>query len=331
MRSTGIASAGETDGHVLIAMGPSGVATRILAAGLRNRGSMRRRYRAGQSRPALLSEFALVDPGDAPCTARREPIGTNFTVGQCRVCIPRSNGSTCNCMPPRRGFVEFAQAMGMRGASITPVKGACREKVQGPIRWRKRGARETLMSATGAGLARTRMRGFLAPLAGSTAIKGTRAAILGSGGAARAVAVALVGQGADVTVCARRHEAAREVARLSDANAGAWPPRPGSWDVLVNATSCGSRGPEDDPMAGVPLDGEIVFDLVYVPAETPLLKQARAEGCLTIGGLEMLVAQAERQFELWTGQRPPAGLFAAVAAAATGDRPRETQAEGSIR
>jgi shikimate 5-dehydrogenase len=162
------------------------------------------------------------------------------------------------------------------------------------------------------------------------ALKGTRASVLGSGGAARAVAVALVGQGAAVTVCARRADAAREVARLSDASAGAWPPRPGSWDVLVNATSCGSRGPDDDPMAGVALDGEIVFDLVYVPAETPLLKRARAEGCLTIGGLEMLVAQAERQFELWTGQRPPAGLFAAAAMAATGDRPRETQAEGSI-
>jgi shikimate 5-dehydrogenase len=70
-----------------------------------------------------------------------------------------------------------------------------------------------------------------------------------------------------------------------------------------------------NPIAGAPLDGEIVFDLVYTPAETPLLADARAAGCLTIGGLEMLIAQAERQFELWTGQRPPAGLFHAAAAA----------------
>jgi shikimate 5-dehydrogenase len=53
---------------------------------------------------------------------------------------------------------------------------------------------------------------------------------------------------------------------------------------------------------------------VYAPAETRLLADARAAGCLTIGGLEMLVAQAERQFQLWTGQRPPAGLFQAAAA-----------------
>jgi shikimate 5-dehydrogenase len=53
----------------------------------------------------------------------------------------------------------------------------------------------------------------------------------------------------------------------------------------------------------------MVYDLVYMPAETPLLKQARASGCQTIGGTEMLIAQAERQFELWTGRRPPDGLF----------------------
>ena len=59
------------------------------------------------------------------------------------------------------------------------------------------------------------------------------------------------------------------------APSGTWPPRPGSWDVLVNATSAGSGGPDDDPMAGVPLDGEIVFDLVYAPARTPLLGTRR--------------------------------------------------------
>jgi 3-dehydroquinate dehydratase/shikimate dehydrogenase len=95
---------------------------------------------------------------------------------------------------------------------------------------------------------------------------------------------------------------------------GNFPPRAGSWDVLVNATTAGSATAPVNPIAGAELDGEIVFDLVYVPAETRLLADARAAGCLTIGGLEMLIAQAERQFELWTGQRPPAGLFQAAAA-----------------
>jgi shikimate 5-dehydrogenase len=105
---------------------------------------------------------------------------------------------------------------------------------------------------------------------------------------------------------------------------GRFPPEPGSWDVLVNTTTAGSAADPDNPIAGAPLDGEIVFDLVYAPAETRLLADAREAGCLTIGGLEMLVAQAERQFQLWTGQRPPAGLFRSSAAPETEIEPTPT-------
>jgi shikimate 5-dehydrogenase len=97
--------------------------------------------------------------------------------------------------------------------------------------------------------------------------------------------------------------------------------------VLVNATPAGGRSNPVNPMSGAPLDGEIVFDLVYDPADTPLIRDARAAGCLTIGGLEMLVAQAERQFEIWTGQRPPAGLFQAAAATAVKRRRTSLQQE----
>jgi shikimate 5-dehydrogenase len=96
-------------------------------------------------------------------------------------------------------------------------------------------------------------------------------------------------------------------------SATALPPAPGSWDVLVNATTVGSVKVPGNPMGTAALDGSIVFDLVYAPAETALLEAARQAGCQAIGGLEMLIAQAERQFELWTGQRPPAGLFEAAA------------------
>ena len=80
--------------------------------------------------------------------------------------------------------------------------------------------------------------------------------------------------------------------------------------MLVNATPVGTGLDGENPIEGATLDGRIVYDLVYTPAETRLLAAARAAGCTTIGGLEMLVAQAERQFELWTGRRPPEGLFA---------------------
>jgi shikimate dehydrogenase len=88
--------------------------------------------------------------------------------------------------------------------------------------------------------------------------------------------------------------------------------------VLVNATSVGSGDDDRSPMAGVPLDGEIVFDLVYSPAETPLIAQAREAGCWTIGGIEMLISQAERQFQTWTGHAPPPGLFREAVDATSG-------------
>ena len=58
-----------------------------------------------------------------------------------------------------------------------------------------------------------------------------------------------------------------------------------------------------------PFDGRLVYDLVYNPRETRLLADAARAGCGTIGGLDMLVAQAVRQFTWWTGAKPSADLF----------------------
>jgi shikimate 5-dehydrogenase len=110
------------------------------------------------------------------------------------------------------------------------------------------------------------------------------------------------------------------VAHAIGGDVSPWPPPPGSWDLLVNATPVGSAEQRDAvPFAG-PFDGRLVYDLVYDPDPTELMRRAVGEGCSTIGGLEMLVAQAERQFEIWTGQPPPAGLFADAAANAMKSR-----------
>ena len=65
---------------------------------------------------------------------------------------------------------------------------------------------------------------------------------------------------------------------------------------------------DDTPFDG-PFDGRIVYDLVYNPPHTRLLKEALAAGCETIGGLDMLVAQAEDQSEWWLGRRPPVDVM----------------------
>src|SRR6266545_3308897 len=114
--------------------------------------------------------------------------------------------------------------------------------------------------------------------------------------------------------------AAKSVADAVGADIAAWPPPPGSWDLLVNATPVGSAAdPGSVPFAG-PFDGMLVYDLVYDPEPTELMRAAERSGCPAIGGLEMLVAQAERQFEIWTGQRPPAGLFVEAAETALAHR-----------
>jgi 3-dehydroquinate dehydratase / shikimate dehydrogenase len=325
--------------HVLLAMGQPGVPTRVLAARLGNRWTYTGEGIAPGQMPAsrLLGEFrfrrirpdaALYGVVGNPIAHSLSPVMHNAgfaALGLNAVYVPLQAADAGD-------FVAFARHTNLRGASITaPFKVAMLGKLDETDALARRvGAVNTLVAREGRWIgANTDVEGFLAPLAGRMALKGTRATVLGAGGAARAVAVALETQGAAVTICARREDAAGEVAQLARGRAGTWPPQPGSWDVLVNATSCGSHTRGDDPMAGVPLDGEIVFDLVYAPAETPLLTRAREEGCLTIGGIEMLVAQAERQFELWTGQRPPAGLFRAAADAATGTPHRETADRGA--
>jgi shikimate 5-dehydrogenase len=101
-------------------------------------------------------------------------------------------------------------------------------------------------------------------------------------------------------VCARREEQARELEPLG-AEVGAWPPPPASWDVLVNCTPIGGiSSPDASPLPGGPFGGRLVYDLIYRPAETRLLREAKAAGCATINGWPMLQAQARKQFEWWT-------------------------------
>ena len=158
--------------------------------------------------------------------------------------------------------------------------------------------------------------GFLEPLrARGLDLRALRVVILGSGGAARGVGLALVRGGAHVAISARNADAAGRVAGAIGAQAAPWPPPARWWDLLVNATPVGSREVPGTPFEG-PFDGRLVYDLVYDPDPTALMQRAAHDGVETIGGLEMLVAQAERQFEIWTGTRPPAGLFAEAAAAA---------------
>ena len=206
-------------------------------------------------------------------------------------------------------FLTFADAVNLAGASVTaPYKVAAFERADecDPVSRRIQSVNTLRRSGTRWLGANTDVAGFLAPLQTAMRVQGKRATVLGAGGAARSVAVALQSAGAGVTIAARREDQARTVAALSGAAIGTWPPAPGSWDVLVNTTPVGTAPDVDQsPLPeGHRLDGMLVYDLIYNPLETRLLTDAATAGCQTIGGLDMLVAQAQAQFEWWTEQRP---------------------------
>ncbi len=205
-------------------------------------------------------------------------------------------------------FFAFAKAIGIRAASVTaPFKVEAFERAHesDAVSRRIRSVNTLRLDGRRWVACNTDVAGFLEPLERILNPHGVRATVLGGGGAARAVALALASAGAQVSVSARQKREAEEVAQLAGATAVPWPVERGSWDLLVNATPLGTfPHMQETPLPNGPFTGRVVYDLVYNPPATRLVRDAAAAGCRTVGGLDMLVAQAQRQFEWWTGIRP---------------------------
>lgn len=154
--------------------------------------------------------------------------------------------------------------------------------------------------------------GAVRALERETPLEGRHAVVLGAGGTARAVVFGLRERGARVSVLNRSAKRAEDVAReLGAGSAGPLEQLRGlAYDVLVNATSVG-LGSDASPVDRDWLrPGAVVLDAVYEPAETRLLRDARARGALAIGGKWMLVHQAGEQLRLWSGCEPPLDAMA---------------------
>lgn len=158
----------------------------------------------------------------------------------------------------------------------------------------------------------TDAHGFITPLKAKFGeLKNARVAVLGAGGAARACVYALTQEGADVTAFARDLQKANSFAEEFNVNAKQFS-LVDSFDIIVNTTPLGMKGAfeNDSPLTAVQLEGvKFVYDLVTRADETPLLCEAKKAGIPAIGGLEMLIAQGVKQFEIWTGSDAPAELM----------------------
>lgn len=213
-----------------------------------------------------------------------------------------------------RDFLAFARELGFLGFSVTmPFKRAIIRDLDwlDPLAARI-GACNTVAVQRGKWMGwNTDAAAVVEVLTKRLRLAGSRILVLGAGGAGRAAAFALRAEGAEVFLAARRESAARRLARTISAQVVPWGNGEGlDVDAVINATPVGMM----PHMDALPIDlsrlrVRVVFDMVYRPLETRLLAEARSRGLITISGLEMLVAQGARQFEIWTGKSAPRALM----------------------
>jgi shikimate dehydrogenase len=214
--------------------------------------------------------------------------------------------------------LEGARALGIEGLSVTmPHKAAVAEAVD------RRSDVASLLGSVNTVVRRnghlvgesTDGEGFLRAAREGASFEpaGRRCLVVGSGGGARAVILALARAGASRVVVAGRTPSRVAVAAALAGPVGrvGQTAEAGDADLVVNATPVGMAGHETGPATTLPVPverlgpGQVVVDLIYHPPATALVEAARARGATAIGGLGMLVHQAALQFELWTGCPAP--------------------------
>jgi len=153
----------------------------------------------------------------------------------------------------------------------------------------------------------TDVAGIVGPLEKRLSLRGAKVLVLGAGGAARAAVFGVRDRGAEVFILNRTSETAQKLARQSGsktirkeavAKTG--------FDAIINATPVGMAGNKAPQiLEAKDLNTKLVFDLVYNPLETPLIRLARQQSIPIITGVEMFVQQGARQFEIFTGKPAP--------------------------
>lgn len=164
--------------------------------------------------------------------------------------------------------------------------------------------------------------GVVRPLEQRIALDGARILVLGAGGAARAAVFGLKERGSEVFILNRSAVPAQKLARRAHARTIKRADlKKLSFDVIINATPVGMGNSKESPLNENEINARYVFEMIYDPPETRLMKLAQARGAQVIPGIEMFVHQAARQFEIWTGKPAPWDDMLRVVTIALQDRP----------
>ncbi len=225
------------------------------------------------------------------------------------------------------GAIKGARAMGFGGLNLTiPLKEKALGIVEPDTMAQAIGAvntiefsDDTIAGITGIVGYNTDGIGAVKALAASGVdIPGSMVLILGAGGAARAVAYQLAKDGARVIIANRTlgksQELAGNVRSVGDANGTSLEELPeltADADIIINTTSVGMHPDIEQTLitADMMHTGQVIFDIVYSPLETRLLREAKKVGAVTIDGIKMLVLQGAESFRIWTGIEPPVGVM----------------------
>jgi 3-dehydroquinate dehydratase/shikimate dehydrogenase len=214
-----------------------------------------------------------------------------------------------------KDFLAAVEPLNIAGFSVTlPHKEAILKHLDGcdPLAARI-GAVNTVVVRGGGKLYgyNTDYVGVLRALERRVRLAGSRVLILGAGGVARAVAFALTQGGSVVSICARRPARAKKLAKAVGGEAvDRKALRSEFFDAVVNCTPAGMHPlAGESPLRADELNCRLVFDTVYRPPKTMLLRMAERRGMETVSGVEMFVAQGTAQWEIWTGLRAPMALM----------------------
>ena len=215
--------------------------------------------------------------------------------------------------------VQTMKKMGIHGLSCTIPHKVVVMKFLDEIdeTARKIGAVNTVLNKNGKLVGfNTDWLGAVIPLEKITTLFCKKTLVLGAGGAARAVAFGLLKRQAKVKIFNRTNETAIKLAKefgceVTDLKIKS---EIKDFDIIINTTSVGMKPLENN----MPIPAEfitnkqIVFDVVYVPFETKLLKEAKKRGAKVIHGIEMLLNQGTAQFEIFTGRKAPEKIMRRV-------------------